>query len=366
MPALSGEFGVSPTAWGTLLGAFLVGAGALQIPSGLLARRYGPRRVALAGAALLGGAALLSAAAPTFPLLVLGRFAAGAGAGLFFSPAIAVVGAVHPEGARGVPVGLFSSAFSFGAGLGVVGTALLLPVVGWRGSLAFGAVAMLLLWLVAEAGIPRETARTPGSAPRSLRLLRSPALWGIGLAFVGLEGASISAGQYFVPFAESVHGWSVALAGAVAAVFVFPSFAGGPVGGWFAERSDRRRLQMLLATAVPAVPLALLPFAGLGPTVGIALVFSFGYGMVYAMMYVLAHYLPEVPPSDVSLAIGLFNGIQLAGGAAVTQLVGAVIDAGGYALGWETLAALVIVPLVFLLAVPRTSGVEAPRTGAGA
>jgi predicted MFS family arabinose efflux permease len=368
-PALSATFQLDPTDWGILLAAFLGGAGLWQVPSGVLTRRYGTRTVSLTGSALLGVAALASAGAPSFDVLVGLRFAAGAGAGLFFSPAIALVGSLHAAGRRGVPVGIFSSAFSAGAGLGVFGSALLIPLIGWRGSLAFGGILLLAFLAVGWFLVPARAGRPIRDAPRRGLLaaggvLRSRAVWAIGLAFVGLEGASLSAGQYFVPYAEQVRTWSPALAGAVGAVFVFPSFFGGPFGGRLVERNLHRRTQMVLVTAGPAVLLFLVPFVGLAGIVAIALVFSVGYGMVYAMMYVLAYYLPGVGSSEVPLAIGLFNGIQLAGGACVSFVTGEVIARWGYTLAWEGLAGMVLAPLALLAFLPRTGalpGGDVPR-----
>lgn len=357
-PALSASFGLSPADWGILLASFLVGAGVLQVPSGMLARRYGSRSVALAGALLLSAAALASSVAPSYPSLVLLRFVAGAGAGLFFSPAISLVASLHPEGSRGVPVGTFSSAFSLGAALGVFGSALAIPFVGWRGSLALGGALLLALTIVGYLGVPTWAGAPPATREsRPWRLpgvLRSRAVWGIGLAFVGLEGASMSSGQYFVPYAEVVRGWVPALAGAVGAVFVFPSLVGGPIGGRLAERFRNRRTQLALVTGLPALPMFLLPFAGLGPTIAIAATFSIGGGMAYAMMYILPHYLPGLSEADVPLAIGLLNAVQLAGGATIALSIGWVIDRAGYTVAWQVMAVLIVVPLVFLALVPRT------------
>ena len=361
---LSAEFALSPAAWGILVGAFLVGAGSFQVPSGLLARRYGTLPVTLAGAALLGLAATASAAAPSYGVLVALRFLAGAGAGLFFSPAIALVGSLHPEGERGVPVGIFSSAFSAGAGLGLFVPSLLVPVYGWRVALLSGGVVLLAITALAVAEIPRTLGR-PGPSARArgpLVALRSRGVWAIGLAFVGLEGTSLSTGQYFVPYALGALGWTPALAGSVAALFVFPSVFGGPLGGRLTERFTNRRTQMVVATAAPAALLAAVPFVGLGAVAAIGFTFAFGYGMVYAMMYVLAPYLPGLPPEEVPLAIGLFNGIQLVGGAAVAAVVADIVEWYGYTAAWEAQALLTIAPLVLLLALPVT---RATVPGAG-
>lgn len=367
LPAIGGEFHVGPAAWGLLLAAFFVGAGALQLPAGLLARRWGTRAVSLVGAALLGGSALACSLAPDFAVLVLLRGLSGAGAGLFFSPAIALVASLHREGRRGVPVGVFSSAYSAGAGLGVLATALLLPTLGWRGSLALGGLVMLLLLAIATAFVPRgfgaPEAVAPG--PSVPRAWRARSVWAVGLSFIGLEGASLSAGQFFVPFAETARGWSPALAGGIGALFVFPSFFGGPVGGSLAERYANRRLQMLVFTAVPASFLALVPWLGVIPTALVAIGFAFSYGMVYAMMYILPAYLPGIPPSETSLAIGLFNGVQLAGGAGVAFLVGTVVGAEGYDTAWVLLAGITVATLVFLAAVPRTGRAPELRPNVG-
>ena len=364
LPSVSRAFGVAPSAWGILIAAFLIGAGAAQVPSGLLARRYGTRAISLVGTGLLGGAAAASAFAPTYASLVVLRGLAGAGAGLFFSPAIALVGSLHAEGHRGVPVGVFSSAFSAGAGLGVFASALLIPYIGWRGALLFGGLLLLGLLLPSVAAIPSTVGR-PAPSPSRGQIpfaLRSPAVWAMGVAFIGLEGASLSAGQYFVPFAESVHGWSPTLAGALGALFVFPSVFGGPVGGRLTERSRRRRSHMVLATAVPAVLLLLVPAVGLAATAAIGIAFSVSYGMVYAMMYVLAPYLPGLPPEEVPLAIGLFNGVQLCGGAGVAFAAALVVGTWGYSWAWVLLGLATLAPLGVLALVPRTE--PGPVSGA--
>ncbi|HEY6239023.1 MAG TPA: MFS transporter, partial [Thermoplasmata archaeon] len=77
LPALSAQFGLAPTAWGELVAAFLVGAGLLQVPSGLLARRFGTRATSIVGAALLGVAGIASGLAPSFPALLVLRFLGG-------------------------------------------------------------------------------------------------------------------------------------------------------------------------------------------------------------------------------------------------------------------------------------------------
>ena len=358
LPAIGAAFDVGPADWGLLVAAFLVGAGLLQVPAGFLARRYGARTVSLAGVALLAVSSVASAYAPTFVALVGLRLAAGVGAALFFSPAIGLVGSLYPAGKRGLPVGTFSSAFSGGAALGIIGSSLLVPEYGWRAAVAVGGVALGVVLLASLALIPRAAGAAPARRPprerRLPRALSFSGVWAIGFAFVGMEGATFATGQFIVPYGVTVEGWSFGLAGVVGIMYVFPSLFGGPVGGRYAERRSNHRTQFLVATLAGAAVLGLLPFVGLGGAIAIGLVFSFTYGVVYAVMYVLPHLWRNLPADEIPLAIGLFNSIQLAGGALISFLFGWLVSVRSYAFAWEALAAMVALTLVALVALPPT------------
>ncbi len=365
LPRIGSTFAVGPDQWGLLVAVFLVGAGVLQVPAGLLARRHGARPVALAGAALLGAAALAGAFAPSFALLLASRLVAGAGAGLFFAPAIGLVGAYFGPGERGVPVGTFSSAFSAGAAGGVVGSAFLVPLLDWRASLALGAGALLALTLVGQLLVPPAPGGATGPTPAPVRrssAWRGRAVLAIGLGFVGFEGANFATGQFVVPFAEIARGWPVWIAGVVGAAFVLPSVVGGPVGGVVAEQHRNHRTQFVVVTALGAGALTALPLAGVAAAVAIGSAFSFAYGFVYAVMYVLPHYWKELPAEEIPLAIGLFNGIQLGGGASVALVFGVLVGSWSYAAAWEFAALVQVAALVALVALPATAGGR-PRAG---
>ncbi|MGD0718238.1 MAG: MFS transporter [Thermoplasmata archaeon] len=371
LPAIGVSFAIGPAEWGVLVASFLVGAGAMQVPAGLWARRRGSRAVSLYGAALLGIASILCALAPSFAVLLALRVVAGVGAGLFFSPAIGLVSSLHSEGRRGLAVGGFSSAFSAGAALGIFTSALVVAGIGWQWDLASGGIGLLVLTGCAALFIPRSAGAPPPRplpAERVPRSLRIPTLWAIGFAFIGLEGAAFATSQFVVPYGTLTQGWTAAVAGAVGIAFVLPSVVGGPYGGTVAERRSNHRTQFVVATGAAALVLFALPWSGLAGAVAIGIVFSFCYGVIYAVMYIVPLYMPDVPREEVPIAIGLFNSIQLAGGAVIASVFGWILAATSYAFAWPALAVMMVAPLAVLLAIPpirRSSRRAARADGAG-
>ncbi|EQD46491.1 Major facilitator superfamily MFS-1 [mine drainage metagenome] len=294
------------------------------------------------------------------------RAAAGTGAALFFSPAIGLVAGLYPEGKRGLPLGSFTTAFSAGAALGVFGSALLVSATSWPVAFLAGGAGLLALTVIAVVTIPKSvggpTLRPANEeSRRAVRdVLRSPALWAIGIAFIGLEGATFATGQFLLPFGLALRGWSPALAGAIEAMFLLPSVAGGPLGGPLAERSIFRRTQLVIGASLAGVSVLFLPWAGAGATIAIGIVFAFTYGFVYSVMYVLPHYLPGLSSPEIPLAIGLFNSVQLAGGGLVALAFGQVVAAFGYTIAWVALGLIVIGTLAAMAVVPRTGRVPSP------
>jgi rhodanese-related sulfurtransferase len=71
---LSRDFGLSATSLGNLSAFYYYGYVAIQIPTGLLADRWGPRRVLAAGAALTAAGTLLFALSPSLGFANAGRF----------------------------------------------------------------------------------------------------------------------------------------------------------------------------------------------------------------------------------------------------------------------------------------------------
>jgi MFS family permease len=96
---LSRDFGLSAAALGNLSAFYFYGYALVQIPTGLLADRWGPRRVLTLGATVTAAGTLLFAIAPTVVWANAGRLAIGTAAGMAFVSMLKLASHWMPRGA---------------------------------------------------------------------------------------------------------------------------------------------------------------------------------------------------------------------------------------------------------------------------
>src|SRR5262245_33902362 len=115
-----------------VLNAYTIGFGALLVPAGRLADRFGRRRFFLAGIALFTVASLLCGVAPGLVPLIAARAFQSVGAAMLVPASFALVLQAFPPNRRGVAIGIWGAAGALAAALGPgVGSAVV-QFAGWR------------------------------------------------------------------------------------------------------------------------------------------------------------------------------------------------------------------------------------------
>ena len=133
---------VSVTFLGMMLGAFF---------TGFLGDRYGRRFTYQANLAIFGVASIASAFAPSMPVLILLRFAMGAGLGAENVVGYATMTEFVPPQSRGKWLGIVSVFVVSGLPVtGLLGT-LLIPHFGWRIMFVLGGVGAMVVWYLRKA-----------------------------------------------------------------------------------------------------------------------------------------------------------------------------------------------------------------------
>ncbi|KUN18792.1 MFS transporter permease [Streptomyces antibioticus] len=144
-----------------------------QPTMGRLAERLGPRRVFIAGLALVGTGGALGTVAPNLPTLVAARVLLGIGTSAGYPTAMVIVrrwAARHETAAPGGTLGALAIAAQVTSALGLPLGGLLAAAAGWRTTFFINVPLVLLGVLMTLAWVPRDPSRaerTAHSAPPS-------------------------------------------------------------------------------------------------------------------------------------------------------------------------------------------------------
>jgi ACS family glucarate transporter-like MFS transporter len=161
---IGAEFKIDNTRLGWVFSAFLIGYASFQIPGGVLARRFGPRRLLAVSVIWWGIFTAMTALVPpgmrgALLVLVLVRIALGAGEAIMYPAANQFVERWFPIVERGKANGIIFGGVGIGSGLTPPLLTAIILYFGWRVSFWFCAVVGLAagtVWYLAARDTPEE------------------------------------------------------------------------------------------------------------------------------------------------------------------------------------------------------------------
>ena len=347
VPFITDDFSISNTQIGIALSGMWIAYGLTQYPSGVLADRFGEKRVILVSVSGTAVLSFLAAVAPTFAIFFLGVVGIGALAGLHYTVASTLLSRTYDD--TGTAIGVHS--------LGAPAAGLIAPIVaawigvryGWRPAVALVVliavpVAVLFLWRVKPTRPRRADGRTDGNerqAVGSFRsfLLRPTIAFSTCVAILAMF--AVNGLISFLPtFLVAFYGYSPTLAGvAFSAYFIVRGGAQIVVG----TVSDRFDPDAVIAGCLLLGTAGLLTFLagpGLGTILLAVLLFGTGTSFFAALEPKL---LDQLPDAERNAGFGVFRTAYVVGGSTGSIGVGAFADA----LGWVD--TIVILTVLFSL-----------------
>ena len=240
---------------------------AMQVPTGVLVDRYGPRRLLVAAAVLMGIGQLLFALAPSFGMALVARGLLGCGDAMTFVSVLRFAAVRFSRRRYPLLVALTATIGTLGNVLATLPLELLLDHAGWAPS--FGVAAVLSLVTAVLVWLFLDDPTTPtnrmhgvddlrvGIVSVSRRVAAAWALPGTRLGFWVHFAAMCTATTLSVlwghPYLVDGVGLSSASASVVLLVAVVMAGLAGPVVGWFISRHARLRVGMVLTTCAVSV-----------------------------------------------------------------------------------------------------------------
>ena len=158
LPVIGQAFGVSESTAGLLVSLYAVMAAVLAVPLTLATRLVPRKRLLLLTTSCFVVSNLVSALAPSFAILAVGRAFGGAAHALFFSVCIGYATRLVPAAQTGRALALMSAGVSAGFVLGVPLATALGNAVGWRGAFAALATLMVVALVLISVKLPAVNA----------------------------------------------------------------------------------------------------------------------------------------------------------------------------------------------------------------
>lgn len=269
-PTLMKSLSLSPQVFGFVLAAFTAGYAVMQIPGGMLADRFGVRRVLVAALLIWSFFTGLTALAASAVALIAVRFCFGVGEGIESGAHFRALGDTFTSRERSTASGILHTSLALGPAVAAPVAAAIIAQAGWQALFLWftlpGLLVAGLVWLFFPKRTGNEGAREARPA-RGNPLAREPRLWSMfaayllfNVAFWGLAGWMPS----YLATERHIELKSLGIAAAVPYLF---GFIGLLTLGWLARTVLYRRRTALVAGAYVLAGLCLFASFRAGGTV---------------------------------------------------------------------------------------------------
>jgi NNP family nitrate/nitrite transporter-like MFS transporter len=333
---ISQSLHLQPGTIGVVVGTPLVAAAVTRVIMGVLADRFGPKRV--------GAVSMLLALTPLIwgwlgahslaELLGVGALLGIAGGS--FAVSVPLASRWFEAKDQGVAMGIVGAG-NVGTVACTLGAPRLAQAVGWHAALGLAAVPMLLTW-VAFMVLAKEPPRPErGLGVRSLAaVLRERDTWKLGFFYLVTFGCFVGFTSFLPVLLHGQYGLSKLQAATATAAGVAVGSLVRPAGGWAADRLGGTRVLACVYAGAGAVLLVVAQ----APPLGVVLVafpvamglFGIGNGATFQLVGLRFR-------EQIGVVSGLVGAAGGLGGFLLPTLLGALHNRQGYGLGLGLVAA---------------------------
>ncbi len=261
-PFLVADLGIDYASVGFLIGLYLLPGVVLALPGGFLGRRFGDKRVVVAGLLLMFIGGILVGASDNYGMVAAGRFISGVGAVLLNVLLTKMTTDWFADREIVLAMAILINAWPIGIGIALITLGPLGEALSW--SVAFYATAVAafvgLLLVAALYRIP-EVKGVAGSADAKVFALSFREVGLVSLAGVvwALYNVAYAIMLGFAPSFLISRGESVAEAGFIISLNTWLVVASVQIGGMLAQKWGRTNTIMVVGITVFGAGLVLLP-----------------------------------------------------------------------------------------------------------
>ncbi len=338
------DFNIGAAALGNFSAFYFYSYFVMQVPTGILADYWGPRKLLAAGCLIAAFGTLLFAWAPTIVFANLGRLLIGGSVGVAYVALLKIATNWFAPNRFAMASGLALLIGICGAVCAGVPLRILADLFGWRPVMFVSAAATLALtiaiWLFvrddpAEKGYKSFASNTesaphysPLSALKGLGMVfRYKNTWLLSLAPSGVVGPVLAfSGLWGVPFLTTHYGLSPSKSAAITSTLLVAWASAGPAMGALSDRIGSRKKLYLAGCIIVSIGWAMLlyiPGIPIWILTCLVIVIGFASGV---MIIGFAFVKESVPPALAGTVSGVCNMGVMSGPMILQPLIGWVLE----------------------------------------
>jgi len=262
-PSLVDDLGIGYGQLGTLIGLYMLPGVLMAIPSGILSKRFGDKRMAGYGLLLMVIGGIVLGLSESYSVAFIGRLVSGIGAVSFNVVLTKMVTEWFIDREIRTALGVMLSMWPFGIALALVTQSALSSAYSWEWVIFLtSAVCLVSLALVVSIYRPPEASKNIiYENPRSFAI---PFREFVPVSVAGITWALFNVGLViFFSFGSGLlidQGLSDIKASSLISIGLWVTLASIPLGGYISQKTGRPKAIIILSSALAALSLALLPF----------------------------------------------------------------------------------------------------------
>ena len=335
---------------GLITSSFLIGIGIFQIPAGILAAKYGPRKIAIYGILITSSAAFLSGLSIDLFQMVVLRFIVGLGMACFFGPSVILISKYLGKGSEGLGVGLLNSAHALGGIIGIFGWIILAEVTGWRISLMLSGLLGIVTGLLLIIALIREKIQIDfGIKISELRqILFNKSLIVLGIALLGFQIGSNLTLTFIVFYLADYLNIDPRIAGFVGSFNLLIALVSSPLFGKIYDRIKDAKKLLIISGIVMSSSMAMIAANTLYVIILSIIIAGFFLAGGFVIVYTKAKQVEGLHAEYETLAVSYVNGISLFNAFWVPIVFSYIVNQSGYSMAWFLggfLTLLLVLPL---------------------
>lgn len=352
VPAIQAEFNTTSGITGLALTGLWMAYACSQFPSGVLADKYGERRIILIAIGATAVASVVLALSPSILAFLFLTVVLGAGAGLHYSVATTLLTRTFDD--IGFAIGVHNSGAPLAGLLAPIAAAAVATQLGWRYAIALGAVGalpifVLFAWRIrpTEPPRPNQPIRERFALSRVKDLLTRPEIAFTAVLSVCFEFTWQATASFLPTFLSVHHGYSLGLASALFSAYFVIHGLTQPAIGSLSDRFGRETITG--ACAVLGIAGYGLLIVGSGLTViGVAILLigiAMGWGAA-----LLPRFMDFLSAEERGAGFGLVRTAYMIVSATGSAVVGSVAALATWGAAFSVFVAMLLVVLVALTA----------------